>query len=350
MPLEVARHGIDFVAANAAKKQSPYFEVLYHGGGEPTVNWRTLTESFEYARRKGAELKLEVRAASASNGVLNDAQIDWIIANLHSVNISYDGLPATHDKHRLTVLGQGSSHLVMHTIHRFDEAQFPYGLRVTVTRDQIARLPDSVEFICANFKVNSIQVEPAYQLGRWTEAPSAETEEFIAAYREAQSRAHAHGREITYSAARLGLLTNHFCGITQDSFALSPDGNVSSCYEVFAEDNPLANVFFYGKPEEETGKYRFNLPVLNSLRKLGVQDREFCQGCYAKWTCAGDCHHKALTITGSDEFQGSDRCHITRELTKDQILAKIAASGGLFWHEGRVADEGMTARGKEMFV
>jgi len=350
MPLEVALRGIDFVANNAVKKGVSEFEVLYHGGGEPTVNWRTLTESYNYARRKGAELKLDVRAASASNGVLSDVQIDWIIANLHSVNISYDGLPAAHDKHRLTVLGQGSSHLVMHTIHRFDEAQFPYGLRVTVTRDQIASLPDSVEFICANFKVKSIQVEPAYQLGRWTEAPTAETEEFIAAYREAQSRAHAHRREINYSAARLGLLTNHFCGITQDTFALSPDGNVSSCYEVFAEDNPLAKVFFYGQPEKETGKYRFNLPVLNNLRELGVQHREFCQGCYAKWTCAGDCYHKALTVSGSEEFQGSDRCHITRELTKDQILEKIAESGGLFWHEGRVADGEAIAKGKEFFV
>lgn len=333
MSIEVARSGIDFVASNAARKGLTDFEILYHGGGEPTVNWRVMVDSFEYAREKAAELNLHVRGASASNGVLSDAQIDWIIANLHSVNISFDGLPSAHDKHRLTVLGQGSSHLVMHTIGRFDEANFPYGLRVTVTRDQIARLPDSVEFICANFQVEQIQVEPAYQLGRWTNAPSAETDEFINAYREAQQRAHAYGREITYSAARLGALTNHFCGVSQDSFALSPDGNVSACYESFSEDNPWAKVFFYGEPEKESGKYSFNLPVLNNLRGLAVQHREFCQGCFAKWTCAGDCYHKSLTISGEEEFQGSDRCHITRELTKDQILERIAAAGGLFWHE-----------------
>lgn len=350
MSLDVARRGIDFVVANAAKKGLPQFEIAYHGGGEPTVNWRVMTESLNYARQRAAELNLEVRAASASNGVLNDGQIDWIIANLQGINISFDGLPSAHDKHRLTVLGQGSSDLVMRTIRRFDEAGFPYGLRVTVTRDQIAELPDSIEFICANFKTGGIQVEPAYQLGRWTTAPSAETEEFIAAYREAQARARAHGRAINYSAARVGLLTNHFCGVSQDTFALSPDGNVSSCYEVFSEDNPQAKVFFYGTPEPETSQYRFNLPVLNNLRKLGVQHREFCQGCFAKWSCAGDCYHKALTISDSKEFQGSDRCHITRELTKDQILEKIAASGGLFWHEGRLADENIIAKGKEMFV
>jgi uncharacterized protein len=333
MPLEVAVRGIDFVAANAVKKRLPFFEVLYHGGGEPTVNWQVMTVSLDYARQKALSLGLSVKASSATNGVLKDAHIDWIIANLDGVSLSFDGLPAVHDRHRLTVKGHGSSHLVMHTIRRFDEACFPYGLRVTVAKDQIPSLPDSIEFICTNFKVERVQVEPAYRLGRWINAPSAETNEFIAAFREAQQRAHRHGREITYSAARVGTLTNHFCGITRDSFALSPDGNVSACYEVFSEDSQWARKFFYGQPEKEGGKYRFNLPVLNNLRTQAVQHREFCRGCFAKWTCAGDCYHKSLTINGDVEFSGSDRCHITRELTKDQILSKIAASGGLFWHE-----------------
>jgi uncharacterized protein len=108
---------------------------------------------------------------------------------------------------------------------------------------------------------------------------------------------------------------------------------VSACYESFSEDNPWAKVFFYAEPEAERGHYRFNLPVLENLRNLAVQHREFCRGCFAKWTCAGDCYHKSLTISGDTEFRGSDRCHITRELTKDQILERIAAAGGLFWHE-----------------
>lgn len=339
MPIDVACRGIDFVASNALKKGIPEFEVLYHGGGEPTVNWRTMTASFEYAQKKAKDLNLGLRAATASNGVLKDTQIDWIIENLDSANISFDGLPKAHDKHRLTVLGQGSSHMVINTIHRFDESGFPYGLRVTVTKDQIPNLPESVEFICSKFQVSEIQVEPAYQLGRWTSAPSAETEEFITAYRDADSRARAFGRKISFSAARTGLLTNHFCGITQDTFALSPDGNVSSCYEVFSEDNPWAKFFFYGKPDDDKKKqYRFSLPVLNNLRDLGVQNREFCKGCFAKWSCAGDCYHKAITVSGTEEFQGSDRCHITRELTKDQILEKIAESGGLVWHQANDDD------------
>jgi uncharacterized protein len=332
MPLEVAQRGIDFVATNALKQHKPSFAVSYHGGGETTVNWRVLTESLAYARQKAAALDLAVYASAATNGVLTEAQIEWCIGHLDGASVSFDGLPSVHDTHRLTVLGQGSSHRVMHTLRRFDVAGFPYGLRMTVTADQIPLLPDAAEYVCAHFRPRRIQVEPAYQIGRWRDAPSAETAEFIAAFRAAQQRARCYGFELSFSAARLGTLTNHFCGVTQDNFALSSDGNVSACYEVFSEDTPWAKTFFYGQPDTTSSGYQFNLPVLNNLRQQAVQHRAYCQGCFAKWTCAGDCYHKALTVHGAEEFTGSDRCTITRELTKDQILEQIAASGGVFWY------------------
>ena len=329
----VARRGIDFVAANAHRRGAPAFEVLYHGGGEPTTNWRTLTRSLEYARKRASELGLTVRSATATNGFLLERRLEWIIANLDSINVSFDGLPEVQDVHRPTVSGAGSSERVMRTIRRLDEVGFPYGLRMTVTADQIPFIADSVDFICATFKPRAIQVEPAYQIGRWSNAPSAETAEFLAGYREAQSRAARHGYEISFSAARVGALTNHFCGISQDGFALSPDGNVSACYEVFDEDSDWSDVFFYGRPAEREAGYVFDATRLGHLRRQAVEHRDYCRGCFAKWTCAGDCYHKSLTVNDSLEFQGSDRCTITRELTKDQILAKISQSGGLYWHE-----------------
>ncbi|MGH8550389.1 MAG: hypothetical protein ACRERU_17680 [Methylococcales bacterium] len=54
MNIAVARRGIDFVAANALKKGVPGFEVAYHGGGEFTVNWPTLTGSYAYAQEQAA--------------------------------------------------------------------------------------------------------------------------------------------------------------------------------------------------------------------------------------------------------------------------------------------------------
>jgi len=333
MTLATARRGIDFVLANALRLGRPAIEVNYHGGGEPTVNWRVMTGSLAYAKAQASEAGLNVTAAAASNGVLTDDQIDWVVEHLNGgVSLSFDGLPEAHDQHRVTIKGLGSSERVMHTLRRFDEAGYQYAIRVTVTADQIARLPDSVEFICRSFRPARIQVEPAYQMGRWRDAPSAETTAFIDAYREAQRRANTYGRAIGYSAARVGAITNHFCGVTQDNFTLSADGNVSACFESFSEETEFADVFFYGKPDDDGG-YRFDLGVLDSLRGQDLGHRPFCSGCFAKYNCAGDCYHKSLTANGPGEFTGSERCHVTRELVKDEVLARIGASGGIAWRQ-----------------
>jgi uncharacterized protein len=333
MSLETSRKGIDFVARNAADLGAQCFEIGYHGGGEPTANWRVLTASFDYAKEKASELGLDFRATSASNGFFTTRQIDWIISHLHGVSLSFDGLPWIHDKHRVTASGNGSSKTVMHTMRQFDDAQFSYGIRMTVTREAIPYLPDCVDYIVRNFHPARIQVEPAYQLGRGASEPSAETEQFIEHYRNAQERARACGFEIRFSAARQDVITNHFCGITEDSFSLSPDGNVSACFEVFAEDRPYADLFFYGVPSADAEGFVFDMERLKVLRSATVENRPFCNGCFAKWHCAGDCYHKFLAVNGRSEFCGSDRCHITRELTKDQILDQIASSGGFFWQE-----------------
>ena len=332
MEFPVARRGIDYITDNARRLGREHFGIAFHGGGEPTLNWRTLTRSLTYARDRAADLGLTVTAGAATNGVLNDSRIDWIIAHLDGVSLSIDGLPSVHDRHRPMANGRPSSDRVIHTLRRFDAAGFRYGLRLTVTREDIPYLPDSVEFLCRHFNPQRLQVEPVYPLGRGRAEASAEGEDFIAAFRAAQPRAGNHGHELAFSAARLATLANHFCAITQDNFCLSPDGNVSACYEAFSEDGDAAAIFFYGEPDPDTPGYRFDADRLRHLRHQAVQHRLYCQGCFAKWHCAGDCYHKAYAAHGQ-EFMGSPRCDITRELIKDQILGRIAESGGLLWHE-----------------
>ncbi|WP_300455064.1 radical SAM protein [Accumulibacter sp.] len=332
MPMHVAKRGIDFVARHAHRQQQPFFGVGYHGGGEPTVLWRTMTGSFAYAEQRAGEIGIAVHGSLATNGMLKDEQIDWIVEHLHGASVSFDGLPTVHDRHRVTRRGDGSSKRVIATLRRFDETGFDYGVRVTVTRETIAQLADSIEFICRQFSTEHIQIEPAYLLGRWQGAASAETAEFVAAFRDARSRAKHHGRKITFSAARLDTLTGHFCAVSQDNFCLTPGGKVSACYEAFSENDPRAEIFLYGEPSADKG-YRFNLETLRHLRAQVAQNRSFCAGCFAKWHCAGDCYYKELTIRQNGIFAGSARCEITRELLKDEILDRIEASGGLFWHQ-----------------
>jgi uncharacterized protein len=337
MTLETARNGIDFVFKNASARKADRVHVGYHGGGEPALNWAVLTGSTAYAREYASQQAVRLSVSLATNGVLSDSQIDWVVGNVNSATVSFDGLPAVHDHNRVTVAGRATSGRVMHTMKRFDEAGFRYGVRATVLAEQVERLPESVEFICANFQAPNIQVEPVYQLGRGGATESADAEAFVESFRAARARAEKHGRKLRFSGARIDSVSNHFCSATSDSFCLSPDGNVTSCFEAFSEDAPLASMFFYGRPGPAPATYEFDHQVLSGLRASGVENRAFCRECFAKWTCAGDCLYKVLTTSGGGEPNAAGRCQIIRELTKDLILKKLADSGGLAWRGRRGA-------------
>ena len=138
---------------------------------------------------------------------------------------------------------------------------------------------------------------------------------------------------MSFSALRIGQLTDHFCAATSGSFCVSAAGNVTACYEVFGEGHAWASKFFYGKPDEGAG-YVFDRAVLDNLRAQSVHNREHCRECFVRWNCGGDCYHKALSLHGDGPFRGAGRCHIIRELSKDILLERIAGAGGVFWRAG----------------
>jgi len=336
MSAEVARHGIDFVVANALELGRREVEVAYHGGGEPTTNWDTLVRSHEYARRRAEACGLTLRTMMATNGVLSEAQVDWVTRHITEACLSFDGLPQAQDANRPTTDGHGSSGPVLATLRRLDEARFAYSLRLTVTHETIPLLPAAVDYICRSFRPATIHVEPAYPMGRGEAWPSAETAAFVEAFRLAQREAWAHHQELRFSPVRVGYLSNHFCGVTQDNFCLLADDRVSSCFEAFSTDQEPAHRFIYGAYDPATRGYGFDPARTEQLRRQTVDRLESCRRCFARWTCAGDCLYRRWATMGEPDGEGApSRCRLTRELTRDQVLRRVALSGGLSWHERR---------------
>ena len=74
MPPAVARQGIDFVLRNAVKRGHSQIEIAFHGGGEPTMNWTTLTAAMDYAKAAARRSGVQVVGGIASNGVLSQAR------------------------------------------------------------------------------------------------------------------------------------------------------------------------------------------------------------------------------------------------------------------------------------
>jgi uncharacterized protein len=113
-------------------------------------------------------------------------------------------------------------------------------------------------------------------------------------------------------------LTDSFCGVSRDSFTVTPDGYITSCFEITSKDDPKSEKFFYGYISENN-EVVIDEKKRKHLQQVTVENLDFCMDCFAKWHCAGDCVAKI----GHDNLlgdRGHDRCILNRQMVKDKLL------------------------------
>lgn len=327
MPWQIARAAIDLVASNAGLLGSSKFAVGFHGGGEPTVAWDQMMRCVRYARRKADRMGLDVELFAATNGLLSQSQRRYIARHFASVNVSLDGPRDIQDHNRPTVDGHGSFDAVRRTLHDFEKAGLHYGIRSTITADTAGRMTEIVEGLRSEFDFAYLHLEPVWQCGRCvtTGERSPKDRDFIANFTRAAARGRELGVAVTYSGARLGVLTSKFCAAPGDGFSVLPEGTVTSCFEITDTADPRADVFHYGGYDPASRTFKFDDERIAALRQLSVEHIPYCRDCFCKWHCAGDCLAKVFQKSGSTTHNGSQRCGLNRALTLAHLDELVAA-------------------------
>lgn len=328
MPLDLAKRAIDHVHKYALERGMEHFELAFHGGGEPTLNWEILTKAVGYARSKDLPADISV----SSNGIYTPKRLDWIINHLDGLSLSLDGPPHVQDRQRITHRGKGSFKNVIKSVEYFDKWHFAYGIRMTVTPESIPKHSSSVQFLINHTGTRQIQVEPVFPGGRggdeWINEEDLDV--FIEQFKEAYSIAFKHGVELIYSGARPSLITPYFCRAAYDALIVTSSGEISACFEVYSRDHPLSKHFFFGK-FNDNGTIYIDYQRRHELLDSRSPDKlNYCQNCFCKWHCVGDCISKTFSNTAKDHFKPSPRCKVNREITKFLIMKKIAAAGGVW--------------------
>lgn len=325
MPWQMVTGIIDTLAQNVLDLGAKNIRISYHGGGDVSAAWQLLIRTHKYLVQKAYALGVGVRTSVGLNGVLNAKQRVWVIDNINDATVSLDGSPEIQDFLR-PLKGEGrSSKIVVETIKAFDQANYPYSIRSTITDFSVQRLAEIVRYFCDEFKVKRIQLEPMYPRGRATNSalkpPSSEV--FVEQFREARKIANRAGRQLIYSGARHNVVTTVFCKAAGESCAITPAGDVTSCYEVLDPADPLSDVFFYGRFDPDRKQFVIDDQRRERLFNLNVLEKEFCEKCFCKYHCAGDCPVKSLASSHLSGPDFPDRCYLNRELTKDQLLAAL---------------------------
>lgn len=329
LSVALGRAAIDFVSERARALGRPHFDVSFHGGGEPTLAWRTLKACTAYARGQS----LTANVTLTSNGIWSPEQTSWIADNLDGLSLSIDGAPETQDRQRPFASGRGSSAQVMRSLAELDRRSFRYALRMTATAPW-TDLPEQVRFLCENTTCASIQVEPAFNAARGGhgQPTHAEGRAFADAFLESYDLAGRAGRRLYCSGARLGVVSSTFCTAPYSALIVNALGELVTCYEITGESHPLRRLSVIGRVE--AGRAVVDEAARARLHGLTAARRESCRDCFCYWSCAGDCYTRTFAPGPEGHLKRGVRCEINRRITRELLLRAISAGGGV-WHGSR---------------
>lgn len=331
IPFGICQAAIDLIVGNAARLGVPDIHVAFHGGGEPTTAFGLIQQCSDYGRAAAAAHGLQASFSLVTNGVLTDAQVDWLADNMYGISISLDGPADVQDLQRPMRSGRGSCEHVLRTIERFEARGIDPFLRATITNHTADRMGEISRFFCEHFATTQFQLEPVSGCGRCGETGVCEPsiEQFLAGAEEAAAEAARFGKKAVCSVALEAFpdVIESYCGVAAPNFVVTPEGEVTACYEVGAADDPRSAFFFYGRYDRSVDRFIFNEETIRRLRGHVVQSFERCADCFARWQCAGDCPVRSSLRYPAPENDTADfRCEVTRGLLLQRLLDVVAAT------------------------
>ena len=161
MSLETALEAINYLYEHSRKNEDPIR--IYFYGGEALLNFEVLKKTVEYAKSKFD--KDNINFLLTSNGIILDQKkIDYLFMHGFEVSVSFDGPKHFHDKHRITVAGEGSYDRVLANMKNLcrcygEKSKEKLNILITLTPpydvDAIESFLNKEQWIAEHFKVTA---------------------------------------------------------------------------------------------------------------------------------------------------------------------------------------------------
>lgn len=261
---------------------------LKYAGGEPTLHFGLLRRLHERAAALGCQHGLDVEEVVISNGVaLTGAMLDFIRQADMTLSISLDGLDGGHDRQRVFANGRGSVEYVLRGIERALAHGVRPHLSVTVTRHNVASLPEVVGFALERELYFNLNLYQEHEPGVHHDELRATNEALIAGLRRALAVIAADlPRYNVFTALldRTNLAGPHAkaCGVGENYLVIDHRGRVSRCQ--MEMDRPVTDVRA-GDVLQSIHLYEDAAPFHNPA----VEAKTDCRACPWRYVCAGGC-------------------------------------------------------------
>lgn len=317
----VMEAAVRYAFAEAKKTSSKILSVSFAVGGEATLAWGMfvhIVSLIRAAERQDAPAVRRVFLSLTTNGYYGNAKRRFISENFDTVTLSVDGPPGVHDLHRPTKAGVSSYSRVADTVRFFLKMRRPrIGLRATVSSASVRQMPAIVQDFAAAFGSGiTVAFEPLVAIGRARRQDlirSPTLLEFFTGFTAAEDLGRQLGVRVTTSAGNVNRLVTRYCGaMSLPSFAVCVDGRVTACHRDQAGCD-----YTYGRIDKQTLAVQLDEPAMARNRDIARMPSS-CEGCFARWHCAGDCPDLRRV--------GFSRCELNKALVIRQ-LRRILISG-----------------------
>ena len=301
LSVETGRKAVDFVIAQSGPRRNIDIDFF---GGEPLMNWETVTALTNYCEEQGPLHGKNIRLTITTNAMLLDKEKqDFINEHMDNCVLSLDGRPGVNDAMRPMISGKGSYDKVSGNIRRFVESrgEKPYYVRGTFTRLNTDFAEDVRHIV--SLGIRQVSVEPV--VSPENNGYNLREEDLDAVFFEyeklakivVESKAQGEGFEFFHFSIDLNGGPCSFkrlkgCGVGSEYVAVTPDGEIYPCHQFTGEKEFLmGNVHDDPVVLSERVKERF--------KGLLVPQKDNCRDCWAKYFCSGGCPANAYYATGS---------------------------------------------------
>lgn len=281
-------------------------------GGEPLLVRKSLVYAVNSAERMAEERGLKVGFSTSTNGtLLTEADARFFAHHRFLVQLSLDGTPSAHDRHRRYPDGRPSAGLVVQALHRLNQAGAFVEVASVITPDNMAFLPESFRFLTRSLGVRSLDLSLAVNVV-WTQEQLAQLEQVMTEVSNELLQLYRDDVDVTVdlfdepieSHVR-GYYPHQFCPFGLGKVAIDIDGRLFPCDRIAADGSRSSVVIGHletGIDQERMEDQRY---------RIGLE-KPPCPTCEVQGRCRHWCGCVNMDSTGDPAQVSETFCHLQR--------------------------------------
>lgn len=304
----MGRAAIDYYIDHAAP-ETP-LSICFLGGGEPTLALPMIDRLLDYAEHRNKDAR-PCQFSIVTNGSGNvDALVAVSLRHKVSVGFSFDIIKDAQERDR------GHYDLVESNLRNMLAAGLEVVLKATITPDTAPLMADMVRTTAKNWPgVGTIHMEPVLAAAMYPDPQKLRAfyQHFTVGWFEAYEVAKILGLQLANSlSAHTRSLLDRYC---DGAFLVGPTGVVTACEFVSSPRDP-------GFADAVLGRVDTNgcITLTGTGRVASRGRHSHCEGCFAKWHCAGGCGHRRLVL---GDVLEAETCRFTREFMARILFARF---------------------------